>query len=61
MGSMILGLVLLLALIWVWTNRGFRSSMLHMVCTIAAGAVAFAVWEPLAQIIIGASPSKGIL
>lgn len=57
----ILGLVLLLAITWIWMNRGFFNSMIHMVCTLAAGAIAFAVWEPLAHLLIGLTPNKGFL
>ena len=37
--------VLLIA--YMWTAQGFFSALLHLVCTIVAGAIAFAVWEPL--------------
>jgi len=57
----ILGLVLVLAITWIWMNRGFFNSMIHMVCTIAAGAIAFAVWEPIAHILLGMTPEKGFL
>ncbi|MGQ0628258.1 MAG: hypothetical protein ACT4PL_09205 [Phycisphaerales bacterium] len=33
---------------YVWSSRGFFSALLHLCCTIAAGAIALAVWEPLA-------------
>lgn len=57
----IAALLLLLGLTWIWMNRGFLSSLLHMVCTIAAGAVAFAFWEPLAHLLIGMAPERGFL
>lgn len=38
-------LVLLIA--YMWTAQGLFSAMLHFVCTVAAGAIAFAAWEPL--------------
>lgn len=57
----IAALVLLLAITWVWMNRGFFSALLHMACTIAAGAIAFAAWEPLAALLIGLAPDKGFL
>jgi len=61
MGSMIVGLGLLLGLTWVWANRGFLSALLHMVCTIIAGAVAFGLWEPLALLVLDMSPTSGFL
>lgn len=56
----IAALLLLLGLTWVWMNRGFFNALVHMLCTIAAGAIAFAAWEPLALLFIGLSPEKGI-
>ncbi len=41
----IIGLVLLIA--YWWSNEGLFSSLLHLVCVIAAGAIALAVWEPI--------------
>jgi uncharacterized membrane protein required for colicin V production len=32
---------------YVWVSRGFFSALLHMCCTIAAGAIALGLWEPL--------------
>jgi hypothetical protein len=42
---LIIGLVLLIA--YWWANEGLFSSILHLVCVIAAGAIAFALWEPI--------------
>lgn len=43
--------ILVLAVIgitaYIWASRGVFSAFLHLVCTIVAGAIAFAVWEPL--------------
>lgn len=54
-----LGLVLLMG--YLWMARGFWNSLLHLVCTLIAGAVAFGVWEPLAYLILGFSPASGFL
>jgi hypothetical protein len=35
-----------------WWNAGAFSSMIHMLCVITAGAVSFAVWEPLSYAMI---------
>ncbi len=42
-------LLLVIAFLWGTTGkgRGFFSSFLSMVCVVAAGAIAFAVWEPV--------------
>lgn len=36
-----------------WASQGAFSSLLHLLCVIAAGAMAFAVWEPVAVRILG--------
>jgi len=41
----VLGGVLLVA--YLWSAQGLFSALLHMACTIVAGAIAFAVWEPV--------------
>ena len=51
----LIGLALLIA--YWWANQGFLSAVLHMVCVLVAGALAFAVWEPLALLML----SKGIM
>ena len=43
----ILLLVLVLILTGVIARQGLLSAFLHMVCVITAGAIAFALWEPL--------------
>lgn len=46
---------------YVWLNRGFYSALLNFICTLIAGAVAFAAWEPLSLAIIGASSPNSFL
>ncbi|TVQ31392.1 MAG: hypothetical protein EA376_09800 [Phycisphaeraceae bacterium] len=41
-------IVLVLLIAYMWTSQGLFSALIHLLCTIVAGAVAFAVWEPLA-------------
>ncbi len=52
----ILTIVILLVITGLWCTtqkgRGFFSSFLNMVCVIAAGAIAFGVWEPLTMLVI---------
>jgi len=47
---LVIGLVLLLA--YWWGSQGLFSSLLHLVATICAGAVAISVWEPFAIFIL---------
>lgn len=59
---MIMNLVVIafvLGVAWFWLTKGAFSSLLHLCCTIAAGAIAFAVWEPLAYTLVGVMPSTG--
>ncbi|MEO0512190.1 MAG: hypothetical protein AAF108_04760 [Planctomycetota bacterium] len=45
---------------YFWLSRGFFSSLIHLICTLIAGAVAFAVWEPAAHAILSAiGPERG--
>lgn len=32
---------------YIWSTRGFYNALIHMLCTIIAGAIAFALWEPV--------------
>jgi hypothetical protein len=56
----IAALLILLGVTWVWMNRGFFNALIHMFCTLFAGAIAFAVWEPLAMFLVGLAPAKGM-
>ena len=48
-----------LGIAYVWMLRGWLSSFLHLMCTIFAGAIAFAVWEPLGLLLASVTPSTG--
>lgn len=51
---------ILVALIaYTWLQRNFFSALLHFACTIIAGAFAFALWEPVAFMLMGAAPQRG--
>ena len=55
----VIGLVL--GLTYAWMVRGFFNSFVHLLCTLVAGALAFAIWEPLAYLLVGVSPERGFL
>lgn len=42
---------------YIWASRGFFSAFLHMLCVFVAGAIAFAVWEPSALLIMSMDDS----
>lgn len=48
-------------LAYVWLTRGFFSAFLNMVCVLVAGAIAFAVWEPVAYLLLENAPTTGFL
>lgn len=52
-------IVIMLACAALWGSKakgyGLFSAMLAMICTVAAGAVAFGVWEPTAGLLLGIS------
>ncbi|MEC9373407.1 MAG: CvpA family protein [Planctomycetota bacterium] len=52
---MILNLVVIaivLGIAYMWAAQGVFSALLHLVCTIAAGAIAFGVWEILVDTLL---------
>ncbi|MCH2151016.1 MAG: hypothetical protein MK075_05210, partial [Phycisphaerales bacterium] len=51
--SVLIIIVIALAAFW-WGNQGAFSALLHMLCALVAGAVGFAVWEPLAFMFLNA-------
>ncbi len=52
-------IVFVLSIIFAWSIRGIFNSLIHLLCVIAAGAIAFAVWEKLAIMLIEMSPERG--
>lgn len=46
-------IVLIVVIAYIWSSRGFLSAFLHLLCVIAAGALAFAVWEPVGLWVLG--------
>src|SRR5215813_3532623 len=44
---------------YVWSTRGFFSALIHMACVIAAGAIAFGLWEPLGYLLLDMSGDRG--
>jgi hypothetical protein len=59
MWMIVITLIVVGATTYVWCTRGFFSSLIHMVCVIAAGAIAFGVWELLAVLIRDNAPERG--
>jgi len=46
---------------YAWVVRGFYSALIHLVCTVVAGAIAFGLWEPVAYLIIDKAPDAGFV
>lgn len=60
---MIMNLLVVAAVLgigYAWLVRGFFNAFLHLLCTVFAGAIAFAVWEPLAHVFVGMAPARGL-
>ncbi|MFK7959625.1 MAG: CvpA family protein [Phycisphaerales bacterium] len=53
---LVIGLIALIA--YWWGSQGVFSSLLHLVAVFCGGVVAFAVWEPLAMLMITKSDSS---
>lgn len=49
--SIVVFLLVLLIMYW-WADAGAFSSLLHLICVVVAGALAFALWEPLAYLLL---------
>lgn len=41
-----------------WATQGLFSAVLHLVCVIAAGVLAFATWDPAADLLLGVGPMQ---
>lgn len=52
MVSNLIAILLLVLVGYVWSARGFFSSLLNLLVTLAAGAIAFALWETVAMAIV---------
>ena len=56
----ILTYVLVLLVAYTWVSRGFFPALLHLACTIFAGAIAFAFYEQVAFLLMDMAPRRGI-
>lgn len=45
-------LFIILGLAYFWSGQGLFSSLIHFVCVLVAGALAFAAWEPLTYAVL---------
>jgi hypothetical protein len=59
MSGLAVGVIALMG--YVWLTRGFFSALIHLVCTVIAGAVAFGVWEHVSLAIMNFAPQSGLL
>lgn len=57
----ILSIAIVAGLAYIWMTRGFFSALLNLLCVIVAGAVAFALFEPLAYLLLEKAPSTGFM
>ncbi len=55
----IVTLLLILASGYLWLTLGFFSALLNLMCAIAAGAIAFGVWEPLSLLLLNNAGDRG--
>lgn len=46
---------------YAWVVRGFFSALVHLFCTVVAGAIAFGVWESLGHWLLSSAPDRGVL
>lgn len=55
----ILVILLVLGLTYAWMVRGVFNALIHFLCAIAAGAIAFGFWEMLSMMLVDLSPERG--
>ncbi len=55
----IIVVIFVLGVGYAWMIRGMFNAFIHLLCAIAAGAIAFAFWEMLAIKLIELSPERG--
>ena len=55
----ILGCVALIS--WWWANQGLFSALLHLVCVLAAGAIALGLWEPIVYAALKGGPADNFI
>lgn len=57
----IIAIVIVAVIAYLQAIRGFFSSMINLICVIAAGAVAFGLWETVAYALLERAPTSGFL
>lgn len=50
-------LLVLLIMVAIWATYGFFSAFIHLIIVIASGALALALWEPIAYMLLGRMPA----
>lgn len=53
-------IVIVGSIAWVWAGRGLFSALIHLVCTLFAGAIAFGFWELAASSLLGIPQTQEI-
>lgn len=56
----IASIVLVLLIGYIWLTRGFFSALIHFLCTLIAGAAAFAAWEPFSLYLLENSSATSV-
>jgi hypothetical protein len=54
-------IVLIVVSTLIWLNRGFFSAFINLFCVVAAGAIAFALWEPAAYFLLDKAEDRGFV
>lgn len=57
----LISIAIILGLGYLWVTRGFFSALLHLACVVAAGAIAFGLWETVALALLNKAPQTGFL
>ena len=57
----IIAIVIVAVIAYLQAIRGFFSSMINLICVVAAGAIAFGLWETVADALLERAPTSGFL
>ena len=49
----VIGILAILLITYWWANSGAFSALIHFMCVVTAGCIAFAIWEPVAYRMFG--------
>lgn len=56
-----LSILVVIIIAYMWLTRGFFSALIHFLCTLIAGAIAFGFWETVAYALLDGADTTGVI